>query len=71
MCARIMSPIEGCGFHFQDLDRLAMHLVMAAGDSHLVWKAEHLSAVHTLENTHPLKQEAIGILPAILEDQGD
>lgn len=67
----IPCPIGGCGFHFPNLDHLAMHLVMAAGDSHLDWKAEHLSAVHTLENTRALKQEAIDLLPAILQDRGD
>lgn len=55
---KVQYPITGCGFQFPDLDRLAMHLVMAAGDSHLDWKAEHLSAIHTLENTQSLKHKS-------------
>jgi multimeric flavodoxin WrbA len=51
-------PLETCGFAFQDVGRLAMHMVMAAGEDHLQWKAEHLSAVHTLSNTHELATEA-------------
>ena len=39
-----------------------MHLVMAAGDDHLAWKAENLSAVHTLANTHQLVDETRSIL---------
>lgn len=66
----IRCPIADCGFCFPDVDHLALHVVMAAGDSHLIWKAEHLSTVHTLENTQALKQEAIGLLAAILEDEG-
>jgi hypothetical protein len=63
---RIPCPIETCAFVFPTLDRLAMHLVMAAGDDHLAWKAKHLSAIHTLDNTQTLKQELIDRLPEIL-----
>jgi len=63
----IPCPIEGCGFKFPDHDRLAMHIVMAAGDGHLLWKAKHLSAVHTLENTQALKREALDLLPSIVK----
>lgn len=66
----IPCPVPDCGFKFPDLGHLAMHIVMAAGDDHLVWKADHLSALHTLENTQVLKQEAIDLLPTFLEDQG-
>jgi putative NADPH-quinone reductase len=65
---RIPCPIDGCGFHFPNVERLAMHLVMAAGDNHLIWKAQHLSDVHTLENTQALKAETIRLLSTDLED---
>jgi len=65
----IPCPIGGCGFRFPDLDRLAMHIVMAAGDSHLDWKVNHLSALHTLENTQALKEELVSLLPTILKNQ--
>jgi len=68
---KFLCPVKGCGFYFQDIEHLAMHLVMAAGDDHLAWKAKHLSAVHTLDNTQVLKQEAIRLLPGILKDTGD
>jgi len=54
----VRCPVEGCGFAFRDLDHAALHTVMAAGNEHLEWKAKHLSAVHTLENTAELVQEA-------------
>jgi multimeric flavodoxin WrbA len=60
-------PIEGCGFKFPDRDRLAMHIVMTAGDGHTVWRAQHLSAVHTLENTQELKKEILQLPSSILE----
>ena len=65
----IPCPVPDCGFKFPDLDRLAMHIVMAAGDSHLVWKAENLSDLHTLENTQVLKQELVSLLPTILKNK--
>ncbi len=65
---RMPCPVETCGFVFPDLDRLAMHLVMAAGEEHLAYKAEHVSAVHTLDNTQELKQELLDLLPELLPD---
>ena len=65
----IPCPVPDRGFKFPDLDRLAMHIVMAAGDSHLVWKAENLSTLHTLENTQALKEEVVSLLPTILKNQ--
>jgi len=35
---------------------------MPAGGEHLRWKAEHLSAVHTLENTDRLVRETLAIV---------
>jgi len=55
-------PVKGCGFEFPDVERLAMHIVMAAGDNHLKWKTEHLSEVHTLANTLTLRDEVLAIL---------
>jgi len=63
-------PVEGCAFKLPDYDRLAMHIVMAAGEDHLEWKASHLSQVHTLENTQALKQEAIEWLRSANLDTG-
>ena len=57
--------VEQCGFRFRDVDSAALHLVMAAGDDHLKWKAENLPEVHTLLNTHELVEEARGILLAL------
>lgn len=54
--------VEGCGFLFRSVDHAAMHLVMAAGNDHLAWKAEHLSAVHTLSNTQELFSETRSFL---------
>ncbi len=64
----IPCPIEGCGFRFPDAERLAMHLIIAAGDNHLDWKAAHLSAAHTLANTQERKIEVLELLTSILED---
>lgn len=58
-------PVEGCRFRFRDTDHAAMHLVMAAGDDHLAWKAAHLSQVHTLLNTGTLVAEAHELLKRI------
>jgi len=52
-------PIDGCGFRFADKQRLAKHIVMAAGEPHLAWKARHLSATHTLENTGELLRKTV------------
>jgi len=57
-------PVEGCRFHLRSVDAAALHLVMAAGDDHLAWKAEHLSEVHTLANTVKLVGEVRAILTA-------
>ena len=54
--------VENCRFRFRSVENAAMHLVMAAGDDHLGWKAENLSALHTLENTQLLVEEARRIL---------
>ena len=35
---------------------------MAVGGEHLRWKAEHLSSIHTLQNTRQLIQETLAIL---------
>jgi multimeric flavodoxin WrbA len=66
----IPCPIEGCGFRFPHAERLALHLVMAAGESHLDWKSKNLSEVHTLENTQRLKNEILDQLPRMMEDIG-
>ncbi len=55
-------PLDGCGFLFRSVEHAAKHLVMAAGGEHLRWKAEHLSAIHTLQNTEQLIAEAVKIL---------
>ncbi len=55
-------PVENCPFLFRDVDAAALHLVMAADEFHLAWKAEHLSAVHTIANTRDLVAEALEIL---------
>lgn len=55
-------PVDGCGFRFRSVDHAAMHVVMAAGDDHLRWKAENLSEPHTLSNTHALCAEAQKLL---------
>jgi FMN-dependent NADH-azoreductase len=57
-------PVEGCRFLFRSLDHAALHLVMAAGDDHLAWKAENLSATHALDNTQRLVAETREILTA-------
>jgi multimeric flavodoxin WrbA len=66
----IHCPVAGCGFAFPTLDRLALHLVMAAGDDHLRWKSEYLSAVHTLSNTPALTAETRRVLTHLLPDAG-
>ena len=58
----VQCPLGRCGLQFADLESLAMHMVMAAGDNHLEWKAENLSAIHTLENTSALRDETLEIL---------
>jgi multimeric flavodoxin WrbA len=58
----IPCAVEGCGFMFRSVDHAASHLVMAAGDDHLAWEAENLSAVHTLSNTQELLEETCRIL---------
>ena len=62
--------VEGCDFIFRGVDHAAMHLVMAAGDDHLAWKAENLSAVHTLSNTQKLLEETRRILEERQEESG-
>jgi hypothetical protein len=54
--------LDGCGFLFRSLEHAARHMVMAAGAEHLQWKAEHLSAVHTLQNTQQLVAETLAIM---------
>jgi multimeric flavodoxin WrbA len=54
--------VDGCGFSFRSPEHAARHMVMAAGGEHLQWKAENLSAVHTLSNTRVLLEEARRIL---------
>jgi len=66
----VRCPVAGCSFAFADLDHLALHLVMAAGDDHLQWKAEHLSAVHTLANTQALTVETRRVLSRLSPDTG-
>jgi multimeric flavodoxin WrbA len=60
--------VENCGFLFRDIEHAAMHLVMAAGDEHLKWKAKNLSRVHTLENTEMLVKETRRILLSLQEE---
>ncbi|MBU0596039.1 flavodoxin family protein [Candidatus Bipolaricaulota bacterium] len=55
-------PVGGCGFLFRSPEHAARHLVMASGGEHLRWKADRLSAVHTLLNTDQLVQEALTLL---------
>ena len=54
--------LETCRMPVADDRALALHLVMAAGEDHLAWKREHLSAVHTLANTNELVEEALAVL---------
>ena len=54
--------VEGCGFLFRSREHAARHIVMAAGGTHLQWKAANLSSVHTLRNTVELIQEASALL---------
>lgn len=61
--------VGDCGFRFRDVDHAAMHLVMAACEPHLGWKATNLSCVHTLQNTQELAEEARTILRALQEKQ--
>ena len=58
----IGSPVANCGFRFRSPEHAARHVVMGAGAEHLEWKAEHLSATHTLWNTDQLVEEAIPIM---------
>jgi NAD(P)H-dependent FMN reductase len=62
--------VDGCGFKFRDVEHAAMHLVMAACAPHLDWKAEHLSAVHDLNNTRQLVDETCDILRRHQTQQG-
>lgn len=57
-------PVQPCGFLFRSREHAARHVVMAAGAEHLRWKAEHLSAVHTLQNTEPLVRETVTVFEA-------
>jgi len=63
----VRCPVETCGFALRSDESAAKHLVMAAGDAHLRWKAEHLSSVHTLHNTERLIAETL----QILRDRGE
>ena len=63
-------PVEGCGFLFRGTESAALHLVMAAGDDHLAWKAENLSEIHTLQNTSKLTAEAVRLAEAHNEGSG-
>lgn len=56
--------LDRCPFRFRSVEAAALHLVMAAGDDHLAWKADHLSAVHTLANTYDLVAETRRLLEA-------
>ena len=62
--------VEDCGFMFRNVDHAALHLVMAAGDDHLAWKAKNLSAVHTLSNTRELLDETLKIVKKRQEECG-
>jgi multimeric flavodoxin WrbA len=62
--------VEDCGFLFRDVEHAAMHLVMAAGGDHLKWKADHLSNLHTLQNTSELAEETCRILRRLQEKPG-
>ena len=53
-----------CHMPFPDVDALAAHHIMAAGEDHLRWKRERLSALHTLANTDTLRKEAARVLRA-------
>jgi len=53
---------DRCGFLFRSPLHAAKHVVMAAGSPHLEWKAKHLSAVHTLQNTDALVQEVLALI---------
>jgi multimeric flavodoxin WrbA len=54
-----------CRMQFPSIEALAAHHVMAADEDHLQWKRDHLSAVHTLENTNALKNEAARVLRSL------
>jgi multimeric flavodoxin WrbA len=58
----VQCSIGQCRMPLADENALALHLVMAAGDDHLAWKREHLSAVHRLDNTKELVREALAVL---------
>ncbi len=58
----IRCPLKECGFLFRSPEHAARHAVMAAGGEHLRWKAENLSAVHTLQNTERLVRETLAIV---------
>lgn len=58
----VRCPLETCRMPAADDRALAGHLVMAAGEDHLAWKRDHLTAVHTLANTAELVEEALAVL---------
>jgi multimeric flavodoxin WrbA len=58
----VRCPVEGCGFLFRSLDHAAKHLVMAADAAHLCWKAEHLTAIHSIDNTERLIHETVALV---------
>jgi len=58
----VSCPVTNCGFAFRDVSAAALHAVMAADAAHLAWKQDHLSAVHTLQNTAALAEEAQRLL---------
>jgi len=63
--------VEGCGFRFRSAEHAAKHMVMAAGAAHLHWKAEHLSAVHSIENTDRLIRETAGVVVTVHSSEHD
>jgi hypothetical protein len=46
-------------------------MVMASGAAHLRWKAEHLSAVHSIENTDRLIHETAGVVATVHSSEHD
>jgi multimeric flavodoxin WrbA len=54
--------LDRCTFRFRSVEHAARHIVMAAGDDHLEWKAKHLSEIHTIDNTKTLVGEVCEIL---------
>ena len=63
--------VEGCAFRFRSAEHAAKHMVMAADAAHLQWKAEHLSAVHSIENTARLVRETLDIVAAAESEDRD